>query len=443
MRMGILNSENGVSLIWMLILLVVVGILTAALLSAATFNIRFGISEVDKSRAFYAAEAGVEFTQKALQNMVVNNDIELIESLDTEKYLVSANNLDGLDYFNDTRHLKVLDGNDNLNFSVKLIENDSDLGFVSTGQAHEVIQNIEFSINKETFFDLDAPVLLKNENKDKEEHINWHGPPPHSGSYDEHDFTMDNIELVDLDPWWEFLSQENNTEEEGYIEYEVDVDNNDNIKIGYKDFQQKNLQKITGADAEKLEPNKNYFFTPDYVEIGDKVDNWVDAKEDTISQGKIVFYKDAGNYYKALQDIEDEDLLEIPPSDDDSLWIKISDEEALGDYELGGGVVIDSSVVIVNGSLNAAGNVTFRDSLVLVRNDLHISGQTKINDSLLISFNDKNNDKFLTVDGPPSYGLELTDEVIGEDWHGIKELLASSGIESRYNLALRNWRQTK
>jgi len=56
-----LHNENGAAFIVVLAMLVLVGGLTATLLNVSTSNIRFSVTESDHARAFYAADAGVEY----------------------------------------------------------------------------------------------------------------------------------------------------------------------------------------------------------------------------------------------------------------------------------------------------------------------------------------------------------------------------------------------
>jgi len=56
-----LHNENGAAYIVVLAMLVLVGGLTATLLNVSTSNIRFSMTESDHARAFYAADAGVEY----------------------------------------------------------------------------------------------------------------------------------------------------------------------------------------------------------------------------------------------------------------------------------------------------------------------------------------------------------------------------------------------
>ena len=85
-----IKNENGIALIMVLVLLLVVGGLTAALLNFGAFNIRFGVSEADRAKAFYAADAGVEYTRNWLRegglNIIIDSDDpESINVIDNEE----------------------------------------------------------------------------------------------------------------------------------------------------------------------------------------------------------------------------------------------------------------------------------------------------------------------------------------------------------------------
>ncbi len=58
------KNESGIALIMVLVLLVLVGGLTAALLNSAVFNIFFSGDEVDRAQAFYSADAGIEYLKE-------------------------------------------------------------------------------------------------------------------------------------------------------------------------------------------------------------------------------------------------------------------------------------------------------------------------------------------------------------------------------------------
>ncbi len=55
-----LNNEKGIALIMVIILLVAVGSLVGVLMTSEVFNISFASREVDETKAFYLAEAGVQ-----------------------------------------------------------------------------------------------------------------------------------------------------------------------------------------------------------------------------------------------------------------------------------------------------------------------------------------------------------------------------------------------
>jgi len=81
-----INNDNGIALMMVLVLLILVGGLTAALMSAGVFNIRFGGDEVEKTQAFYAADAGIEY----IKNTINNNNFENIYEKENGDYKLST-----------------------------------------------------------------------------------------------------------------------------------------------------------------------------------------------------------------------------------------------------------------------------------------------------------------------------------------------------------------
>ena len=59
--MGILKNKKGIDLITVLLLLVVVGVLTSALIVMYTSNISRAGNSAERNRAFYSAEAGANY----------------------------------------------------------------------------------------------------------------------------------------------------------------------------------------------------------------------------------------------------------------------------------------------------------------------------------------------------------------------------------------------
>lgn len=95
------KNENGIALIMVIILLVAVGTLVSALMSAEVFNISFIESEVNQTKAFYLAEAGVQRVDYLLNKngaSIFDNENSLTgendEFLNQEKE-ISVNNQNG------------------------------------------------------------------------------------------------------------------------------------------------------------------------------------------------------------------------------------------------------------------------------------------------------------------------------------------------------------
>lgn len=69
----LLNKNEGYALLMALLLLVVVGTLVGALMTAGVFNIQFRTDESTRAQAFYAAEAGIEYVKDEIKD----DDFEL------------------------------------------------------------------------------------------------------------------------------------------------------------------------------------------------------------------------------------------------------------------------------------------------------------------------------------------------------------------------------
>ena len=86
-----INNDNGAALIMVLIMLVVVAGLAGGLLAATTFNTRFSGGELDRNQAFYAADAGVEYLKREINNP--ENSKENFDYLIDEKYIDDDNRI--------------------------------------------------------------------------------------------------------------------------------------------------------------------------------------------------------------------------------------------------------------------------------------------------------------------------------------------------------------
>jgi len=422
---GIVKSEKGSSIIWVLILLFVVGGLTAALLSASTHNIRFGVSEVDTSRAFYFAEAGVEYTKSFLSRSENSTNDFPQSSQENEIINFTVDYEDGI--FEST-------------------------GTVNEGTLHEITQIIEF---KGDSFLKDVAVLGSNTHHDSIDDFAWF-----RGQEDE--FGEENIELVDLGTWEEFLKDYGILIGSGGIVFppdSFDVENGgieeDEIDEYYKEF---GHDDWFGEDGEKLWETKDmsrinddiedsfYYLTNEFVEVGDE--DWKEWKKDYIEDyevGDQVYYynEDEFRYFEAVQEYYPEDDGEYFDEDGnptDTYWDEYWDEIEVddGNLEFGGGVSIEKSLVVIDGSTKMLGNLTLRNSLILVKENVEIGGNLDLDESLIITFSEE--DDALITTGNPSIGLTLLSTPT--NWPGIDDLLKEID-DARFEFVLESWRQTK
>jgi len=440
-----IKNDDGIALIMVLILLILVGGLTAALMAAGVFNIRFGVDEVDRTQAFYAADAGVEYTKNTLRKMGSNN------------------NLDG---FEDTGWID-FDEKGYSEFKVERLNPDeNDLLFMSTGKFNGVEREIEFSFDIESFYELAVLLNDPDGESSKEGLTNWRGS---QGG----DFSYDNISLANLNDWWDFLDPNNNDttgdyNENGFVYYDNTdgsyIKSDKSSVIDYLDFIPVLAEEITStSDIEDIEdeyynedehgqyeewqdPDKLFFtknrveIDPDGVEKWEEIDSEYEEGDVLYEEGYIVH--DDQYYYIANQNITTDHDYNIPPDDSD-YWDLIDDEDDLVDLGLRGNITIKDKIIIVNGSLDVGslGNINIIRSLILVRNTVQMGGNTNLEESLIIAFNEGNEEEALTVTGAPSIDLELlSSSTIEEDWYGIRELLDE--LDAATDLAKMNyWRQ--
>ena len=74
------KNDDGIALMMVLVLLILVGGLTASLMAAGVFNIRFGGDEVDRTQAFYAADAGIEHLKANINEIDFTKTYKLAEA---------------------------------------------------------------------------------------------------------------------------------------------------------------------------------------------------------------------------------------------------------------------------------------------------------------------------------------------------------------------------
>ena len=434
-----IKNDDGIALIMVLVLLILVGGLTATLMAAGVFNIRFGVDEVDRTKAFYAADAGVEYTKNTLIKMIADNKVYLLDENDNLNNYLNQNEENYFD--NDENYISIGESE----FKIKLINNDDQtIEFESTGRFNEndrTKQKIKFSFNVDSFYEV--AVLLNNpENLTKEDLTDWRGGQ-------DGEFNYDSIGLLDLPDWWDFLDpyQEDSEKiDESYIKW----DDTSKLVYDYIDFETTDLDQIRStSDLEDIGSNK-LFFSPKEEKVDiDTAEVW--DSETKYSEDDIVIYPDEdGSYYVATQDIDKG----VSPDESD-YWDEINDDEDLIDLGLRGGITVENKIFIVNGSLDIGstggegggglGNITFKNSLILVRNTVQIGGNTNLDGSLILAFNedDKATDgEALTVTGANSINLEFLSS-IEDDWFGVEDQL--EGLEGAIaDIAdMRYWRQVR
>jgi len=406
------KNQQGLSLIWVIIMLVVVGILSAALLTAGTFNIRFGFDETETSKAFYAAEAGVEYTTNALLYL---GSEELNKLLDIEDEYIKIENDNG-DFIITQSNEGWVGLSGTSEFRIKLDNTlDDEVVFISEGRTNnQTTQEIEFSFSKSSIYDIALLLRRLEEDDEKSDYLDFKGQPK--------EFSEDNVELVDIDDFWAFLH------EEKYIEYSFE-----SAKVtDYLDFDTEDESHIASGVIDE-----DLFFTPDKVALGETIE-W--APDLDFDEGDVVSNND--EYYIAIEDHTSSDENEPGVGANwEEFWDEIDTDE-VDDYDMRN-VDITNSVVIVNGDLSLLGGVELKNSLVLVRNTVTFGGRTELDKSLIIAFNSEEKEDAVTITpGTPSIKLiDLVTSDIYENWSGIEEIIDTIDNGNLEDLDFVRWRQ--
>lgn len=445
------KNDYGVSLIWVLILLLVVGGLSAALLSSAVFNINFGSDEVNTSRAFYAAEAGVERTKA---------DMFSSDDFTPEGYYTSG----------------TLNYDSNFLFSYEVSYDSNNNEFEAIGFRGDIdtpederknVQRIKFNLITEGQLS-DIAVLLNKygASDDIDDYVDFRGQ--------EKDFGRDNIGLVDMGEWRDFLFIYYGVYLDGeagvrFYENKEDVSEYDSDFLGQFDFDaydEYDDWEAWKADEDKWDfdglgdweikdmsrinqpsiDNKYWYLTNDRVKVGEGAENWDDLEKDNIINGDIVYiYDENEDIYYYYQYVYDGENGEIPKPGEGDNWQEYW--EFLGEFggdsddnlDFGGNVTIEDSILVIDGSTKMLGNVTLINSLILVKNDIEFGGSYDIDESLILSFNEEG--ESLVTTGNPSIDLTLLN-LSDELWPGIEGLLEKlDSIDIEF--ALINWRQVR
>lgn len=128
--MGVLNNKKGIALITVLLLLVVVGVLTSALMVMYTSNMRRAGNAAKRNQAFYAAEAGANYLNEHINKNAKEKNIVFQPIMEAE-----LRNLTGdltNEFFNEFDSFDSEDFNDPIfkyNLKEDLEINDFDLHF--------------------------------------------------------------------------------------------------------------------------------------------------------------------------------------------------------------------------------------------------------------------------------------------------------------------------
>jgi len=422
----LLRDKKGVSLIWVLILLVVVGGLSAALLSSAVFNINFGSDEVNTSRSFYAAEAGVERTKAE----VFSNNISNIEDFNISGTLnYDSNFMFGYEVYYDS--------------GVFVSE-----GYMGESDDRRNIQKIEFALNRDALGNIAFLINMIDEIEDLDDYLRWP-----SEQAERPGFSKDNIALIETKEWEEFLSENYGFKFDGEyptgVRFPEELDMSDDYDyIGVDEWERRSMDRIETRD----EPYKDKFWylTPNYysVEVGeddedidiDDIEEW--SEDDSYEEGDFVYIKENSEfkYYKAIQNVEPED--DVIPGDkggSQNYWKDITGDD--GDLKFGE-VTIEDSILVVDGAMDISGRLTLINTLILVKDEIIVSGGQKnvLDESLILTFNDDLNKDSLRVDGGHFDISYLSLPV--EDWPGIQEVIEDLE-DYMFEFILVDWRQVR
>lgn len=510
--MGFVKSEKGSSIIWALILLVVVGILTATLLAASTHNIRFGVSETDRSRAFYAAEAGVEHTIAEATNSP-DEFRNILENNGSGSIIIESNN----------------EFDDQIVYDVEFIGDfaSEDFVFLSKGRVNDEVERIEFKLNVgpgegETdimtlLYAFADNTTLYKAHTDYAEYVNPEGEgqnkeyEPGKGNDWEDiweevkvNFTYDDIEdIEDLDNVQQISiwnSRYSEYEEGDYVIHNVDPSGQegeysfDNMSLfelmsaaedsDYYDFDEGDWGEFYYHFVRLIEEEENDDSDFEFIEYDDYKDNRSTFTEEDLDAFSVV---EEGAKLRGENDhIVDENIIYSPYldllGDPDVYYEKDWDEDTdfgnndIAEYEGDfyeattgnpvhpgedaweddweivsdpsdwGNITIESSIVIVDGSLEMS-NVTLIDSIVIVRDQIDFDGVQTFDNSMLMGFNDAGGDDVHAISGLPSVNIDglLTEDTF-KDWPIIRDVIRkieerSGNGESNILAELDYWRE--
>lgn len=326
-------NDQGIALIMVLIMLILVGTLTAALMNFGVFNIRFGGNEVERTQSLYAADAGVEFTK----NWMNNAHTEDIENL-----------INGPDEYFLNKEYSIKNNN---SFKIEIAtENDSgsDITFISTGTNSEGYKSkIKFSVASEPG---EGKSTIINEVETKEgiyEYIDLNGGP---SSLDDEDpdsdeFKGSDMAVLDLPTWEEVLHDEYNI-----LNYDVDTDTYSEKTVGSDGL-------IGETEFEKLSYNN---------QIKDDIENDYQYITTDDDYNEVEIGDELGTHGNQVIN--------------DSIVIINGSLKVLGNIEL------NNSLLIVRGTMTFGGSFTTNESQVFVFNENNEDIAVKTNGNPTVNY---------------------------------------------------------
>ena len=390
-----IKNDDGIALMMVLVLLILVGGLTASLMAAGVFNIRFGVDEVDRTKAFYAADAGVEYTKNTLIKM---ESEEMVDQLKDE------NNINKSLYQNDSNFLvdderKINIGDSSFNVKLKDID-DKNVVFESTGFFNGVEEKIEFSFSSTDVNFEGNPILLRYLEEfgyDIEKYYEFAGNKDHDDT-----ITEELMEIIDLF---------HEDEDKGFNDWYSVLD-----AFGLIDYDE----------------NENRIFLGEGLADGDEF-----GKKNDFIEEENMFTRYTG-------DIRGNETI----SSDYRFYGK---EEVIIEVEIGGNITIEDSIIIVDGDINFKGNPDVRNSLIIAKNGISFGGSNEFEKSYLFSYLG-GDDIYKKVSGvpattliPPSLDLDNGDYDLPDESKGfIKKLIALAEDSSTGALVFNSdWRQIR
>ena len=197
-----LKNDKGIALIMVIIMLVIVGGLSAALLISSRGHVRTSIHEQTMAQAFHSAEAGVEIARANSNKIFSETSGKTVNEENGEFIKIDSDNVNIVDdgakwhEFSDSE----------INFNLKIVANDDNkITLLSEGRYefdNEIIKRIKFDLSKSeiefTGFNEVFNIKKDDDIDEMEDHYNLSGPP---GGY--------NINIPGYDEEGNYFEEEN------------------------------------------------------------------------------------------------------------------------------------------------------------------------------------------------------------------------------------------